>query len=376
VTENAGLYVHLPYCRSRCGYCAFVVSTDDSSRGEYLEALEREAALLAPEAAGAAFDSIYLGGGTPSLVRPGELTRLLGELRRRFDVEAGSEITLEANPDDVTPELARAWKDAGVNRVSVGVQSFHDSELSAVGRRHDAGGARRALEELAQTGLSLSADLILGLPTQTAASFRDSIDEVSRSGVAHLSIYLLETEKSRAIEEDRRDHPERYLSDEAQADAWREAGETLAGRGFEHYEISNWALSGSAARHNVKYWTRAPTLGLGVSAHELWGERRRANVSGLPAYLASLRSARRPTALDEEVTPEAAARERIFLGLRLSDGVPAADLESWIENAGEPLLSADYAAWLETGLLERSDGRVRFTEAGFLVSNEVLCRFV
>jgi oxygen-independent coproporphyrinogen-3 oxidase len=376
VTENAGLYVHLPYCRSRCGYCAFVVSTDDSSRGEYLEALEREAALLSPEAAGAAFDSIYLGGGTPSLVQPGELTRLLGELRRRFDVDADSEVTLEANPDDVTPEIARAWGDAGVNRVSVGVQSFHDSELSAVGRRHDAGGARRALEELAQAGLSLSADLILGLPTQTASSFRDSVDEVSRSGVRHLSIYLLETEKSRTIEEDRRDHPERYLSDEAQADAWREAGETLVDRGFEHYEISNWSIPGSAARHNVKYWTRTPTLGLGVSAHELWDERRRANLSGLPAYLASLRQARRPTALDEKVTPEAAARERIFLGLRLSAGVPAAEIESWIESSGEPLLSADYAAWLETGVLERNDGRVRFTENGFLLSNEVLCRFV
>lgn len=376
MTENAGLYLHLPYCRSRCGYCAFVVSTDDSSRGEYLEALEREAALLAPEAAGAAFDSIYLGGGTPSLIRPRELTRLLDELRRRFDVDVDSEITLEANPDDVTPGLARAWKDAGVNRVSVGVQSFHDSELSAVGRRHDAAGARRALDVLAQAGVSLSADLILGLPTQTAASFRDSVSEVSRSGVAHLSIYLLETEKSRTIEEDRRDHPERYLSDEAQADAWREAGEILADRGFGHYEISNWALPESAARHNVKYWTRAPTLGLGVSAHELWGERRRANVSGLPAYLASLREARRPTALDEEVTPEAAARERIFLGLRLSAGVPAAEIEEWIREAGEPLLSDDYAAWLETGLLERSDGRVRFTANGFLLSNEILCRFV
>jgi oxygen-independent coproporphyrinogen-3 oxidase len=260
--------------------------------------------------------------------------------------------------------------------VSVGVQSFHDSELSAVGRRHDAAGARRALDVLAQAGVSLSADLILGLPTQTAASFRDSVSEVSRSGVAHLSIYLLETEKSRTIEEDRRDHPERYLSDEAQADAWREAGEILAARGFGHYEISNWALPGSAARHNVKYWTRAPTLGLGVSAHELWGERRRANVSGLPAYLASLREARRPTALDEEVTPEAAARERIFLGLRLSAGVPAVEIEEWIREAGEPLLSDDYAAWLETGLLERSDGRVRFTANGFLLSNEILCRFV
>ena len=376
MTENAGLYVHLPYCRSRCGYCAFVVSTDDSSRDEYLNALAREAAILSPEAAGVAFDSIYLGGGTPSLVPAGELTRLLDELRRRFDVGADSEITLEANPDDVTPDLPRAWKEAGIHRVSVGVQSFHDSELSAVGRRHDADGARRALERLAQTGLSLSADLILGLPTQTAPSFRESVDAVSRSGVGHVSIYLLETEKSRAIEEDRRDHPERYLSDEAQADAWREAGETLASRGFEHYEISNWAVTGSAARHNVKYWTRAPTLGLGVSAHELWDERRRANVSGLPAYLASLRESRRPTALDERVTPEAAARERIFLGLRLSAGIPAAEIEPWIQEAGDPLLPADYASWLEAGLLERNDGRVRFTEAGFLVSNEVLCRFV
>ena len=376
MTENAGLYVHLPYCRSRCGYCAFVVSTDDSSRAEYLEALEREAALLSPEAAGAAFDSIYLGGGTPSLVPASDVRRLLGELHRRFSVDADSEITLEANPEDVTAELVGAWRDAGVNRVSVGVQSFHDSELSAVGRRHDAEGARRALARLSQADVAVSADLILGLPTQTESSFRESVQEVSRSGVEHLSIYLLETEKSRAIEEDRRDHPERYLSDEAQADVWREAGETLADRGFEHYEISNWSLPGSAARHNVKYWMRTPTLGLGVSAHELWDERRRANVSGLPAYLASLSQARRPTALDETVTPEAAARERIFLGLRLASGVPAAEIESWIEGSGEPLLSADYAAWLETGLLERNDGRVRFTERGFLVSNEILCRFV
>ena len=144
MTGAAGLYVHLPYCRSRCGYCAFVVSTDDTSRGEYLDALSREAALISGEATGAAFDSIYLGGGTPSLVPPQDLRRLLNELRRRFVVDESSEITLEANPEDVTAELAADWRDAGVNRVSVGVQSFQDSELSAVGRRHDANGGGRS----------------------------------------------------------------------------------------------------------------------------------------------------------------------------------------------------------------------------------------
>jgi putative oxygen-independent coproporphyrinogen III oxidase len=376
MTALAGLYVHLPYCRSRCGYCAFVVSTDDSSRGEYLSALAREAALVEREACGSRFDSLYLGGGTPSLVPPEELLRLVEELRGRFVFEEDSEVTLEANPEDVTIELRDAWIRAGVHRVSVGVQSLEDAELSAVGRRHDAAGALRSLDRLGGAGLSLSADLILGLPGQSAETFRGSVEGICAVGVDHVSIYLLETEKSRAIEDDRRAHPERYLSDDEQADAWLEAGETLASRGFAHYEISNWARPGREARHNVKYWTRAPTLGLGVSAHELWSERRRANVSGLPAYLASVCEGRRPLALDRPVGEEEAARERIVLGLRLSRGVPAADVESWIGEEGDPLLPGDYADWCAEGLLEEKDGRLRFTERGFLLSNEVLCRFV
>jgi len=376
MTALAGLYVHLPYCRSRCGYCAFVISTDDSSRGEYLDALAREAALLAPEAGGSRFDSLYLGGGTPSLVPSDELARLLAELRRSFLFEDDSEVTLEANPEDVTVELRDAWIRAGIGRVSVGVQSLEDAELSAVGRRHDAAGARRALDRLAGAGLSISADLILGLPGQTADTFRGNVEGICAAGVDHVSIYLLEAEKSRTIEDDRRAHPERYLSDDEQADSWLEAGEILAARGFAHYEISNWARPGREARHNVKYWIRAPTLGLGVSAHELWGERRRANVSALPAYLASLRDGRRPLALDRPVGDGEATRERIVLGLRLARGVPAAEVESWIEEQGDPRLPGDYADWRAGGFLAEEGGRLRFTERGFLVSNEVLCRFV
>ena len=373
-----GLYVHLPYCASRCGYCAFVVTTDASSRDRYLGALDREAALLGSEVeeGGGAFDSIYLGGGTPSYVPPEETARLLDALRRRFPLVPDPEVTLEANPEDVTPDAVAAWRAAGIGRVSVGVQSLADAELSAVGRRHDAAGARTALERLTGAGLSVSGDLILGLPEQTASSFRASVAGLVGAGVEHVSVYLLESEKSKSLEEDRRVRPERYLSDDAQAELWLEMGETLAARGFAHYEISNWARPGREARHNLKYWGRVPTLGLGVSAHELWKGRRRANVSSLDRYLAELADGRRPTAFDVPVSAEERAREEIYLGLRLAGGIEAGRIEDFVSADGDVRLWEDYEGWVAEGILTRREGRVAFTERGFLVSNEVLSRFV
>ncbi len=373
---TAGVYVHLPYCASRCGYCAFVVSTEGSTRDAYLAALDAEAALAAEEARGAAFDSIYLGGGTPSLLPVAALERLLLTLRRRFAVDSAAEVTLEANPEDVTAAAARAWIAGGVNRVSVGVQSFADAELAAVGRRHDASRARAALETLAAEGVALSGDLILGLPEQTPETFRASLAALSGAGVGHVSVYLLEAEKSKSLEEDRRLHPGRYPADDVQADMWLEMGEMLAARGFVHYEISNWARPGQEARHNVKYWTREPTLGLGVSAHELWGGRRRANVSSLEGYVARLRGGSRPVALDRAIDAAEAAREEVFLGLRLSGGVDEAKVDGQVAASRDPRLPGDYADWIDAGILEREARRVRFTERGFLVSNEVLSRFV
>lgn len=374
--KAAGIYVHLPYCRSRCSYCSFVVSTDDSSRSSYLSALEREADLLAPEASGIFFDSVYLGGGTPSAVPAGDLARLLEALRKRFDVLSGAEVTLEANPEDVTAERRDAWVSSGVNRVSVGVQSLEDRELLSVGRRHNAAEALRALETLTGKGLTVSADLILGLPGQTAASFRRSLEGISLAGLDHISVYILETDKSREIEEDRRSHPERYLSDDAQAELWLEMGEAFEQSGFLHYEISNWARPGCRCQHNLKYWQRESTLGLGVSSHEFWSGRRRANVSSLAQYLSRLERNERPLALDCPVQGEEERRERIILGLRLSDGVPSRELEDWIAERCEERLGRDYALWREEGILEEREGRVSFTERGFLLSNEVLCRLV
>lgn len=374
--SRAGIYVHLPYCASRCGYCAFVVTTDGSSRARYLEALEREAGLVAGEAETALFDSIYLGGGTPSLLPPEAIARLLELFRARFTIHPDCEVTLEANPEDVLPEAVRAWRAAGVNRISAGIQSLADGELAAVGRRHDALRAREALGLLGASGLSVSGDLILGLPGQTRETFRESLSGLAESGVEHVSVYLLETEKSKALEEDKRLRPERYLSDDEQADAWLEMGRNLAAQGFEHYEISNWARPGRRARHNLKYWTRADTLGLGVAAHELWRGRRRANVSSLEQYVGALAQGRRPVALDRPVTPGEAARERVFLGLRMTEGVPVVWVEALVAAEEDVRLWNDYEGWVAEGILERADGRLRFTERGFLVSNEVLSRFV
>jgi oxygen-independent coproporphyrinogen-3 oxidase len=367
--------VHLPYCRSRCGYCAFVVTTDDSSRGKYFAGLNRELELVSKETGGAPLDSVYLGGGTPSLAPVEDLARLLDAVRSGFDVRPGAEVTLEANPDDVTPPLAGLWRDAGVNRISLGIQSFDDRELAAVGRRHDAATARTALDTVLDRGFTVSGDLILGLPGQTAESFRASARELAGAGVDHVSVYLLEVDKSPPLEEDRRRRPQAYLSDDAQADAWLELGVLLAELGLRHYEISNWAKPGREARHNLKYWARAQTLGLGISAHEFWSGRRRANVSAIPAYLEGLNAGRRPTALDAPVEADQAARERIYLGLRLSDGVPGAEVEEWIASRGDARLAGDFATWLSAGWLEKRGERIRFTEPGFLVSNEILCRF-
>jgi oxygen-independent coproporphyrinogen-3 oxidase len=371
-----GIYVHLPYCVSRCEYCAFIVTTDESSRARYLDALIRECELVAPEAARARFDSIYFGGGTPSRVPAAEISRLLAFLRRAFEVDASAEVTLEANPDDVTRDLARAWRAGGVTRVSAGVQSFEDRELSAVGRRHDAATARRALEVLSDEDFSVSGDLILGLPEQTPETFERSVDQLLDSRVSHISIYLLETEKSKAMEQDRRIHPERYLSDDTQAELWLSVADRLQRAGYVHYEVSNWAIAGRQARHNCKYWQRVPTLGFGVSAHELWGGRRRANVSALPTYFGEIEAGRRPTALDQPIDEEEAAREGIVLGLRLAEGVAWSDIEAWLDSHPDSALEEDLESWQTEGLAARENGRLHLTERGFLVSNEILCRFV
>ena len=372
----AGLYVHVPYCVRRCSYCTFVLTTDFSSRDRYLEALRREAELVAPEARAAVFDSLYLGGGTPSTVPPDLLAALLADLRAAFEFEDGSEITIEANPDDVTDAAAAAWREAGATRVSLGVQSFRDEELRAIDRIHTGEDAARAIDRLASAGLAMSADLMIGIPGQERGGLLADVSRLAAGPAGHVSIYILELDKAKRIAEDRRLHPGRYLTDDAQADAYLDAGRLLCDAGFRHDEVSNWSRPGSAARHNAKYWRRVPTLGLGVGAHELWDERRRANTASLGAYLDAIAHGRRPTVADRAIDDVEREREEILLAARTREGIPAERIESWLAERGDAALREDWPRWIDAGLIERRGERYALTERGFLVSNEILFRFV
>jgi oxygen-independent coproporphyrinogen III oxidase len=374
--EPAGIYVHWPYCSQHCSYCSFTISTEESTRESYFRALRSEIEIVAEDARGAAFDAISFGGGTPSRLSPREVDTLLGDFRSRYSVLPGSEITLEANPEDVSTATITGWKSAGVTRVSLGVQSFHAGALEEIGRLHTADGARRAVGVSVRSGLDVSCDLILGLPEQTSESFLADVRDVAAAGVGHLSIYLLELDRAHRLAEDRRRNPHRYLSDDEQAALSLEASSTLRSLGFEHYEVSSWALPGRQARLNSKYWNRTATLGFGVAAHELWNGRRRANTTSLRLYLDRLEEGARPTATDQPVGEEEAARERIFLGARTSRGVAAPDLEAWLERHADPNLRADWEQWLRAGLVVRRENRYALSEEGLLLSSEVLCRFV
>ena len=370
-----GIYVHLPFCATHCSYCTFAISTDLSKRDLYLEMLAREIDIVAGEAAGAAFDTIYLGGGTPSMLPAGRIDRLLATLTAAFRIDAGAEITLEANPDDVSRDALRDWKRAGVTRVSIGIQSLRENELSAIGRLHTVEQARRSRQESVEAGFEVSCDLILGLPEQDEEAFRSGVAELAESGIGHVSIYLLELDKAWKLAADREARPGRYLSDDSQADAYLSASRRLRESGFEHYEISNWGKPGSFSRHNAKYWARTPTLGLGMSAHELWAGRRRGNSRSLPEYLSRLADGRRPTVLDQPIDGLEALREKIVLSARTREGIDRRDLEAWFGATEDSQLSSDWQAWKENGLIESREGREALTEKGFLLSSEVLCRF-
>jgi oxygen-independent coproporphyrinogen-3 oxidase len=376
VKPNAGLYVHIPYCVRRCSYCTFVLTTDFSTRDRYLAALHREANFVGPETERTVFDSLYFGGGTPSAISAASLAVLLDAFRRAFAFTVDAEVTIEANPDDVTPETVAEWGAAGATRISLGVQSFRDDELRAIDRIHSSSQAQQALDRLLGSGFSVSCDLMIGIPGQKREGFLADVDRLAASPIGHLSIYVLELDKAKPMAEDRKRHPERYLTDDELAEAYLEASRRLADAGFRHYEVSNWCRPGQEARHNTKYWNRTSTIGLGVGAHELWGGRRRANTSSLGKYLDALENGRRPTTIDQPVEGIEREREEIILSARTSEGIPAARIDGWLRERADVALQEDWRAWEKEGLIDRREDRYVLTERGFLLSSEILCRFV
>ncbi|HEX2029887.1 MAG TPA: radical SAM family heme chaperone HemW [Actinomycetota bacterium] len=360
---KAGLYVHVPFCLTRCGYCDFNAHAGLLHLADrYVEALVREAELAAPSWAGVRFASIFVGGGTPTTLGPAALGAVLAALQSRFEVAPDAEVTVEANPDTVDPRSLAALRDAGVNRLSLGVQSFDPAVLRALDRAHPPASARRAYRDARAAGFDdVNLDLIYGAHGETPASWRRTLDEAVAMGPEHLSCYALTVESGtplgRAVLAGDVPPPDPDL----QAAMFEHACRTLAAAGYAHYEISNWARPRRECLHNLGYWEGRPYLGLGAGAHSARDGRRWWNVRPPGRYIEEALAGRLPIGGREEPEEEARRLERLFLGLRHAGGVPAA----WVE----PAAAADVVA---RGLARRSGDRLALTERGMLLANDVV----
>ena len=350
----------------------------------------------AAPAATCAFDSVYFGGGTPSYVDAHRLGRLLGTLEEIFGISSNSEITAEANPDDLTSGKLSELRDQGVNRLSIGVQSLVDAELVPLERRHDAASARRAVRAAVEAFGNVSADLMIGIPGQTRESLQASLEGLLEAGVAHLSVYLLEIEKAPRLAALKRDQPGLFADDDEMADRWLDVDERLEKAGLPRYELSNWAKPGRESRHNLKYWTQVPVLGFGVAAHSFDGRRRTANTGMLNEYLRRTRAGESATATSEETEDSDFPRKKegLMLRLRLADGVPSSFIRRnpkdafHREHLHRQSRDAFAAGLLEVTPAPASAGatgapagagappRVRLTRKGVLLSNEVFSALV
>jgi putative oxygen-independent coproporphyrinogen III oxidase len=403
-----GLYISVPFCRTKCSYCNF--ASDVFSKGAFenyvARVLEdiRGARAVAAHLGGAfeeSVDSVYLGGGTPSILEPSQLLRIFAAVRDEFALSADSEITVECAPGTLSPALIETLAQCGVNRVSLGVQSCVDQEAQAVGRLHKRATVLEEIARLREAGLAnLNVDLIAGLPHQTAASWRYSLAETIATGVPHVSVYMLEVDEDSRLGREliaggTRYHAHFVPDEEATADFYLYACQALSGAGISQYEISNFARAGAESRHNLKYWTRQPYLGFGVDAHSMlrYSELERRQPQRTQRITEDSQSESpeavrfsTPDSLDAymnrgglQVTPvsaRAALEESFFLGLRLNRGV---DLKSIRTEFGAERLDECKSAIDECereGLMEKCGTRIRLPARGRLLSNEVFARFL
>jgi oxygen-independent coproporphyrinogen-3 oxidase len=388
---NSGIYISVPFCRSKCTYCNFASGVFSAAQmGRYVERLDEDITWLRAHAGdfGAELpdtvDSIYLGGGTPSLLPAEELKKVFGAVRRQFKVLPSAEITVECAPGTLTDQIIQTLVACGVNRVSLGVQSFVDKEAASVARLHTREKTLDDIKRLRQAGISnINVDLIAGLPHQTRESWEYSLQQAIMTGAPHVSVYMLEVDEDSRLGREliaggTKYHAHFVPDDDLTAEFYETACERLNAAGVEQYEISNFARPGYESRHNLKYWTRQPYLGFGVDAHSMLPSRKQrqgvesirvASTDDYDRFFVS------PDFQPLTLSQEQALEERFFLGLRLNRGV---DMGRLVEEFGEAAKKFDrrITELVAIGLLEPSGASLRLTDRGRLLSNEVFGKFI
>ena len=373
----AGLYVHIPFCSSRCSYCDFATGLYQSELAErYVSALLQE--ISSTTYAGHLVDTIYFGGGTPSLLSPAQLERILCALHDQFEIENHPEATLEINPGSAVIEKLREFRRLGINRASFGSQTFDDAELAKLGRSHTAADALRTYDDLRTCGFTnVSFDLIAGLPGQTLDRWQQNIEQALQLSPEHLSFYLLEVHSGTPLAEHIRRGIQPVPDDDLAGVMYEWMLERATKAGYQHYEISNLCRPGFHSRHNLKYWTAAPYFGFGCSAHSYDGSNCRwSNHRDVLKYVEIIEAGRSPIVDEQQLSNADVRAEALFLGMRLMEGV---DLRRYRESFGIDLRDEhgeDLDRFREAGLVELEGDLVRLTRTGALLSNEVFAAFV
>jgi oxygen-independent coproporphyrinogen III oxidase len=379
-----GLYIHIPFCSAICNYCNFNRGLFDAGlKLRYVDALVAEiarageASLKGRPAIAAAADTIYFGGGTPSLLEPDEIARIIAACEASFDVAADAEVTMEANPETVTEARLAAFRSAGVNRLSFGVQSFREDELRRLSRLHSADRARAALGEARAAGFdNVSLDLMMWLPEQKIAHWLESVDAAIALAPEHLSLYLLEVYPNAPLKEDMARARWSQAPDDDAAAMYVEAMERLEASGLEQYEISNVARKGRRSRHNLKYWTDGEWLGFGCGAHSTRSGVRWKNTSSTQEYVDQVRRGESVMVDVRRLTRDEQLGDALFTALRLVDGIDGNAIQTRYGIDVWRRYGADLEPFVEAGCLRRDGARLSLTRQGMLLAHEVMTVFV
>lgn len=371
-----GIYVHVPFCASRCSYCDFATAVyDEAAAQRYMAALGREFAASAPLLGKARVDTLYIGGGTPPTLGATSLARLLATAASRFDVSAEAEVTCEANPESLSPAVLDALAANGVNRLSLGIQTFDPDMLRTLGRPHDAEGAEDAYWHARRAGFeNVSVDLMYGLPGQSARGWEEDLARVLGLKPEHVSIYALTLEGDVPLARDYAAYV--FPGGDEQAAMYYHAIDALSAGGFTHYEISNFARPGRECRHNLKYWRDEEYVGFGPSAASFRAGGRYRNPADLDEYCTAAAAGRWPLTDAEPSDPYREMRTAAVLGLRLTEGIDAAAFEKWTGVNPRVYYEKEFAEFAAAGLVTVDGNRIRLTRDGLFLSDEVFASLI
>jgi oxygen-independent coproporphyrinogen-3 oxidase len=372
----AGVYIHIPFCKSFCSYCDFYSTTDNTLKEALVQALMSEISLRSSYLEGEKVETIYLGGGTPSLLDPSVTASILEEVRKKFVVDDNPEITAEINPDDVYEGFFSALRIAGVNRISMGLQSWDDKRLRYLGRRHDAAQSAVALEAAFREGFdNVSADLIYGVPGMTTADLKSDLEKTLSFPVTHLSAYHLTVEEGTKLGRLRKAGKLKETDEEISGAMFNLLSKICSEHGFIHYEISNFAREGFISRHNSSYWRQVPYIGLGPSAHSFDRRSRQWNVSDVKKYIKAIEAGKIPCER-EELGRVTVFNEYVMTSLRTMWGIDLQYVEEYFDKEMHDYLVNLSGRYIRYGLMKREKNTLILTDQGKMISDNIIAELL